>query len=455
MRSLWGKILAVAVVVATLLAGAGVAARPAVLGLALAPLLLAVLARWSVARLTWFILGGLAVFQGDGIGASKLGYLAGVVLVAIFSTVRVARSRAQWLEPFRPILTAAGITFAGLLCSLLIAHGQANTTDSIRDILPYLLLAVAPIIGLDAAHELGDYEVAKVIGVIGVFAAVGFTLDWLNRRGVSALPVGRVFLASQILAGFGFAYCIGMAAAGRHWARWSACCAFIPLVLLLAGTRTTLILAVAVLGVIGSRRKRRVGLVRVLILAVGGVGLLVFLVPRLITLVVSNPRFFESRIHATGSVLDGRAGTDGSYVLRQASYERALAVWQQHRWLGTGPGHLYDGGFTGDSPLFTLAKFGLVGTAILLCFLAVLVITSTRAGKRFGWSPAHTGMRAFVLVFLATLPFGSPLEDKGMSFVVALSMCAVAAAARERDRVQRSAELPMGTDSALPIQTAA
>ncbi len=55
----------------------------------------------------------------------------------------------------------------------------------------YLLIVLGPVIGLDSGRDLAPRAVYSVLGVIGVIAALGFAADWLNRRGVTALPFGR------------------------------------------------------------------------------------------------------------------------------------------------------------------------------------------------------------------------------------------------------------------------
>ncbi len=392
---------------------------------------IAFLFRNSMARLAWLVGGGLLVFGGESVGAPKLAYLASAGLVAIFSASRVYRSDATWLRPFRPILSATILLALMLTVSLFVAIDENGFMNWLRDAAPYLLLIVAPVVALDAAHEIRESTVMRMAVLFGSVAAVGFTTDWLNRRGISALPVGRFVAGSGVVANCGFAFALALVVSGpRRWF-WAAIATAIPATMLTTGSRSLIGMGVAFIGILGRRSRHRMGPVRIaaLVLCVGG--LLAYSVPRLMGVISTDPAFLDQRIAAAQSVLAGEGADDGSYAARAESYDWAMAAWQSHRWLGTGPGFLYPrGSFTLDTPLLIVAKFGIIGTAVLAIYMATLLLCTRSAARKFGWRPAHTGLRAFALIVLVLLPLAPAFDDKGFAFTIALVLAAAGAAAR-------------------------
>jgi hypothetical protein len=383
----------------------------------------------SGARLAWFVVGGMAVFGGPDVGSIKLAYLAGLMLVATISTARVGSSKEPWMTPFRVIIPATAGVLLALACGLAVAYGQNDPTAMIRDGLPYAMLACAPLIALDAAHDIPAALLQRLCVLIGVIAAVGFLTDWLQRRGVTALPFGRLLLATAIMAAFGFAFALASLAAGqRGW--YAAAAVLIPTLVLATGSRTQLVLAAAILGLLGRRKHNRWPPVRAAGAMLGLLASVWYLLPRLVSLVTTEPAFLDHRIQAALTVLRGGGAADGSYAVRSQSYHRAMEAWLAHPWFGTGPGHIYGQTFTLDTPVLVPAKFGVFGACMIGIFLVSILVAVSRSGRRWGVRPAHNGVRGFAVVVVAMTPFGAVIEDKGFAFAVCLGLCAVAAQAR-------------------------
>jgi hypothetical protein len=421
--------------VVALSAGVAVAWNPALLAVAGAPALLAGLIRSSRVRLLWFVGGGLVVFQqSDSVGAPKLAYLAGTIVVTAVSSYRLARSTAGWLSTFKPLMAIEGIYLLVMMMSYIQAHSNGTpATGWVRDAFPYILLGLAPVIALDVAHDLTQEAIARLSAIIGLLAAIGFAADWLDRRGVSSLPFGKFLLGSGCLAALGMSTALAFVASARHPARWGIIAASIPAIMLTTGTRSIVVFAAAILGIVGRPRDGRIGVGKTLALS-GAIGAFIyFLVPRLVGYVVKDPGWFDRRIQAATTVLTGGGAADASYAERGASYALAQDAWHAHPWLGTGPGYAYpDGAFTLDTPLITVAKLGVIGVLALLALLGSYVLCCRRSGCLYGVETAHTAGRAFLLVMVAFLPFGTPAEDKGFAFAVCLAVAGVAATARTR-----------------------
>jgi hypothetical protein len=424
-------VLGVAGLLSIVLAAASIE-NPLLVVVAFMPLALVCLVQSSWARLGWFVLGGILVFQvSDAVGGPKLAYLGGCALTAIISAARVVRSREPWIQAFDKVPFASGILIVALAVSFAVSSGINDPVDWIRDAFPYLLLVVAPLIALDAAHDVSLVQVERAIAVLGVLSAIGFTLDWLERRGISALPVGRILLGSGCVAALGFSVCLARVATRTSVWRWGIAAGGIPAIMLTTGTRTVAVFGMALGGIVGRRERFKLGISGV-VASIVLLGLtLTLLVPKLVSTIVQDPRFLDQRWSAAMQVLSGNGRKDASLVERSESYASAQATWGAHRWTGTGHGYLYpSGGFTLDTPLVTLAKFGVLGTGMLTIFFVILVAAVRGSSRRWGWQPIHNALLGFTMIMTAFLPFGTPLEDKGFAFAIALAICGCGAAAR-------------------------
>lgn len=388
------------------------------------------LVRWSQLRLAWFVLGALLVFQSsDAVTGQKLAYLAGAVLVAGLSLVRVLKSRDTWLAHYRPVLWCTCAYSLVLVISLAVGVDGNGLSGWLRDVSPYVLLALAPIVAFDAAHDMSTSSVEGLVLVAGVGGAVGFTSDWLDRRGVSALPFGRLLLASVMLAAAGFAFTLARAALGPHQTRWAAAAAGIPMMMLTTGTRTIVAFAIGLLGLIGRRSRQGLSAWKVTLLGGGLAGLLAIGVPVAASRVLSDPAFLDARIRAALSLAQNRGDGDASFQGRSSAYQTVLAGILEHPWFGAGPGNIRLQ-VALDTPLITVLKFGVVGSVVLVALLVSMVMCGRRSAQVHGYTTTHTAARVFTYLAVGLLPFGAPLEDKGFPAAVCLVLCAVAITTR-------------------------
>lgn len=424
--------------------------RPATLAVGLVLVLGVVALTRPTGRLIGFVGGGLLVFGGTSdVGAPKLAYLAFVAVATGIAAVRTTRLlRTPWGRPAAQLVgMSTGYVAVVLLSSVLaVAHGN-TTANWLRDASGYLLLGVVPALAVDAASVLSRRTASAALAALGVVAAVGFGLDWLTRRGVSALPVGRVVLASLPLCGICFVYAVVRAFTRSRRVGWALIAVAIPACLLATGTRTAAVLMVGLVGVVGSPRRGRVAVGRAVLGAVVLVAALVAVLPWLVGVVTNQPDFLSTRLGSAAAFLAG--GTDASAALRDRAYVTAEEAFASSPLLGVAPGHLFPSVHPGegavlnlDSPAMALAKFGLVGTAVLLAYAVAFVVAGHRTRVATGWSPEGTAARAAVILLVALLPFGAVYEDKGLAFGVVLMLVVVLAGARERISVQESVGAP-------------
>jgi hypothetical protein len=424
----------------TVAVGATAAIAPEV-ALGTAGLVVALLAlSHSTGRLLVITVGGLLVLQdSQGLNAAKVAYFFSILLSWMIAFAGLTRRDDAWAVPFRRLLLGSSAVLGIVLVSAPIALvNGAQFTDWARDATPYAMLAMLPIVGIDCACKVSSRVLVGLLGAVGVIAALGFAVDWIGRRGVSALAVEKFSLASFALIAAAFSFAIVRAARGPGRGRWFAVAGVAMVAALLSGGRTSLVLLAGFPGIAGNPKQWRVPIRAV----VGVFAALVFcaalLAPFVESQVSSDPAFLTQRVSLAVAFLQG-GPTDASYAARVSEYEEAWSQVIAHPISGTGPGFIYPPsyyyplpGFTLDSPLTTPAKFGLLGTGIILFFLSQLASTARATRRLIGATDVGTAIRAFGFMFVLDLPFGGFLEDKGFSIALMLFLGILAAVTRER-----------------------
>ena len=391
--------------------------------------------------------GGLLVFQSEGVGATKFAYLAAAILAVSLSLVRLGRSREPLVMAFRPLLPASVSLILVLGASAFVARGAgASMTNWFRDVLPYFLVALLPAVGLDAAQDLSRKHAERLLVVAGSVASVGFAIDWLNRRGVSALGLGRIVLATTTLAALGFAYTITKAGLGPHRLRWLMAASAIMTVMLVNGSRTNVVLLAATLGVVGSRAKVRVPFRRIVVLILQLGAAVTITLPFLAAALIREPDFIGQRISGVVNVITGQATADQSYMARQQSYALARQTFLHFPLFGIGPGHLYaTEGFYSmslDTPWLMPAKLGLIGVTAIVIYLLATAACVRRVRKLAGWSTLVTVGRGWAAFLVALIPFGPWIEDKGFALALTLYVAVLVATSREALAAQKAQNAP-------------
>jgi hypothetical protein len=392
----------------------------------------------SEVRLIAVIVGALLVFQSTS-DQLKFAYLGLAVLCVAVSFIALMAHPDPETAVFRPLLIASLVVsvYIGFSAFVAVSNG-ATLTNWFRDVLPYLLMALLPVVGLDASRSVRPSWMEALIGVLGVVAAIGVALDWLNRRGVSSLDIGRILLSTFSLVALSFALGITRAGLGPKRLLWMIAVTVMAVAMLLSGSRTNLLLFVAIVAVAGSAKYARVPIRRMVFTGVWAIATTAVAVVVIGGVVIHDPAFLQGRVRSTLLVLSGNAGADMSYVEREAAYSQAWSAFQLHPVLGTGPGHLYPSGFFGmDASNLILAKWGVAGTVVLLAFLITVVVCIRRSRTLVGPLPIHTAAFGWGVVLVALLPFGPWIEDKGFSLAVTVLITAVAASARPRPETAR------------------
>lgn len=383
-----------------------------------------------LARLGSFVLGGLVVLgSSSDLSISKIAYAGLLVLVCTVSFANLLRDPPEWFPRVRGWLTL-GVAVVGSMVVSTIAAPGSDLGSVLRQGLFYLLIPIAPMVGIETGRHLTTLTTAKFAGFCGALSAVGFGVDWLTRRGVASFNLSYLVLGSTVLAGLGFALAVIMATSVKGARRfgWVLIAFIIPTAMLVTGTRSNLVLFVVILGMLGPAAKFRLPPVRAVGITVAVVAALGVLLPFVARYVLSDPTFLDRRVFAALQVLSGDAAGDQSYMYRSMQYAYALQQIDARPWLGFGLG--WNPPIVMDTPLLTVVRIGVVGTVLLVAYLVASMVVVSRLGKIYGYSPMHTAASGLALMVLALIPFGSPLEDRGFCFALALIFAGVAAAAR-------------------------
>lgn len=399
------------------------------------------------ARFMAFVIGGLAVFGVvGGINTPKLGYLAamavaaGVSLLAppvlsVLANGGSTRSQLKLLpyDPLEKSLRAGAGFFLGaaLFAALVGLANGASPVDVSRDGVTYVMLGLAVPVGMNAARGFSPRAIRRIIFVATAISSVSFMVKTSSLRGVSHIPAAHLLLGSIALVSIGVAVALSRAISNRHEAfAWLQPAALIGPILL-SGTRTGLALFAAIFSGFANGGYR-IG--RVMRLAV----ILAFLAVILVYALSSfgsrfvDSSFLSSRVSSISTILSSGISSDKSGVSRQGQYDFASAYFHQSPILGQGFGMISEKGGVRDStsvsyyldtPLLYLAKFGLVGTGMLLAGIVSIL--------RAPWRTALVGdggreSRAVCVglgaILIASLPLSAVTEDKG--FMMALGMLA-------------------------------
>lgn len=423
----------------------------------LAPVALAMLVKSSSVRVIAVALGGMAVLgSSSDLGPNKIIYAGVIAVCALISIHRLYVHPPTYAWAFRPILWWGLAVVAVIFVSFVASPAGSNPATFGRQSIFYLLVLAGPVIGLDAGRDAKPTVVFGLVGLVGTVASVGFAADWLDRRGVTALPFGRFILSSLVLPAFAFALAIVLVFHSKSFfvrILWSVPAIVIPIAMLVTGTRTNLIIFVAIVATIGAYKHSRVPPIRLLAFAAGAGAVAAVLFPLVVAFAVSDPTFITQRIQAAVSAISG-AG-DQSLSFRQEQAVVASMMISESPFLGYGLGYAVP--FTVDSPLLTVLRLGWVGTALMAAFLVALTRSFHIGAKTYGANPALTAWWGFLLVCAANLLFGTPLEDRGFGYAVMLVSMAVASAfsAEKREGVgQERLENMIGSRPSLTSRRA-
>lgn len=385
----------------------------------------------SLGRMLMLCFGILVMF-GSSVFSAPVRSLFTIMLfvglpLAGLSILQRARSTAINLRGYWiPIFFLFGVPFLYLFVA---AFYATDLVMWIRDATTFVLIPVSVIYGLDAGLSVRSITLQRIFTMVGLVGGLGYLLTWLAFRGQVQIPGGVPLLSSSMLVVPVISMCLALyfTSSSRRRYVWAAIAAILVLLLAGAGGRSALLYlgATLLVGVAVATRARG-GLPR----------LAIFLV--VAAIVVSGfykiyasfvgPQFLSGRFDWFAEASWEAITEDASGQDRVRAYSIMWNSFLEKPLLGNGFGYSYPSVsatgielFTLDSPLVYLAKFGLMGAAVVFLSLAGVVAATVKQSKH---SPHRLRVVLMnvsaVAAWVAILPSGAPTEQKGFGVGLAI-----------------------------------
>ena len=371
----------------------------------------------------------------------------------------------------RPWLIASGVLVVLIVVSLPVALFRGTPPSQwFRDAATYGLLAVAPIVALDAAASLRAGLLLGITTVAAALGALSYALYWVTARNLAIVSVEHIVLPTSSLPMALFVVALaGATLDPRRRVPWILVGGLAFGAFLVTGTRSALFFLVAVPIVAAFAGGRFARASAVVSSAIPGLAFAVVLLvqgafsaagrdfaPPIDAAtpppVTASPRPNETGTPATGlpatpqpsvrpppnpdANLFERLGEfltspqrDGSIRERVTQYDVAWRLFTSSPLLGVGLGHPFewtriDGtvrrDFTADTPLVVPAKLGIGGVVWLVILARAWWIFVRQQRRARGPTLAGLALAGWGAILIALLWSGAAVEDKGFSFALML-----------------------------------
>jgi hypothetical protein len=377
------------------------------------------------------IFGGLVILQSSQqFNILKVIYLLGFALATITAVLRIRElASTDAFSLAKPLLIASAVFTGYLLASLAVAlaHGTPFTSW-LRDVAPYLLFAATPLFAVHANSCFTKRQLLTLLILLGLLGTIAYIIEWLGpiRRNYASLPVARLGLSSLYLPAALFSYGITSAVL---WSRrrliWIGLVGLVGGSIVVTGTRRGTVMLIAGLPalVVAARLGMRKLLQAVAVVVACAVVLAVVGLVMIRTLHLNYTSYLMNRFENLPAVVINPS-KDLSIRDHAALNEAAWNVFTASPVTGAGPGKVlnwtgysaHSGFSTIDTALGFPAKFGILGTLVLLLLLGCLLMLLRNLLRIHGPTPAVLALLGFLLVAGAVLVLELPLEDKGFSF---------------------------------------
>ncbi len=422
-------------------------------GLPLAVTCGALLWKRTALRLPFVVFGGVAILSSShDLSLLKLAYLAGVIVAFVAGLRHSFNLRATiTYKLVRPMFLGSVLLALVVGASFIVALTYGTRPiDWLRDATPYLLLCTIPVFLVDAQPLPSKRVLIGMLLIAGLASGISFSVLILARRYPGLFPVDHFVLSSPQLAVAVLCYSISSAllSSGRRlW--WAVLAALVFSILFVTGTRSFLLLGIAVPAtIVAARSKDYRAWLRPILISVLVATVLVMLGEGVTSIRGGDPAELFRRLATIPQTLL-HPNSDPSYQERVLQTSSAWNAFVSHPLMGVGPGHIFvwrtwngtsAASFNIDTTLSFPAKFGLAGIVALLS-LAVGVIRLVRSASVLGSSRVEpAALFAYGVVVVCLMPFGAVLEDKALTFGLMLLLAiglATAAKSQAGGKVDR------------------
>jgi O-antigen ligase len=420
----------------------------------------------GIARLLIVVVGGIVVLQSSpNLDPWKLAYLALAGTATLFSCRSVwVRRDSTLVVAGRPWIVTSVLLLTLVALSLPVALANGTPLSQwFRDAAAYGLLAVAPIVALDASDSGRSDLLLAITVVTGALAAGSLALFWIDVRNPAELAIQRLVLPTAGLSITLFLVTVAAAITGRpNRAAWILAGGLTLGSFLVTGTRSSLFLLISlpIMVIVAGRDvlvRSAVSIAGVSVVAVafvvifqgafvgdesGSVPPPIDLVPRESAGGAPLPTQLQTQLPTPLPPLDPDATLvrrlerflnaplqDPSLRERISQYRVAWDLFLSSPIMGQGLGRTIewtrvDGtvlrAFTADTPVVLLAKLGLLGMLWLVSYGVVWFRFVRRLRREAGLTIPGLALTGWAAVLVALAWTGFFVEDKGFSFAMML-----------------------------------
>lgn len=380
------------------------------------------------ARLVVAVFGALFVFRSsDAVTVPKLAYFSTLLVLTFLAAVGLYRERVSLTQAQKWVLTAVGVWLAIVLASSVnaLANGATPTTW-LRTALPYLLMGLLVLLGLDAGRHVPPSFVALLAVTAGFASAVGEMAFWASRRQLWSVDIEYLGLSSPSLValGVGVAFSLAVKRPDRRVPMLVVGAAMVGMSIS-PGTRTSMFLLVGLVGLMGPAGRGLLPPQRGIPVAMVALGLTLAGAFTLSSRTVDNEAYsLSERLRSFTSIAEQGVEGDASASARALAVDVTWSEFVDAPVFGRGPGApiygwINDVSYRLDTPLTLLAHLGIVG----LGGIAFLAWSVGRVMRVRVYGPNDIfALAARIAIFALAVPFliGGVYHEKGLSIALAL-----------------------------------
>lgn len=396
----------------------------------------------SLGRLLMLCFGTMVMFGASPFGGTVRALFPVLLVVGIpfawMSIRRRMRKDLGVMKNFRFPLVL--LVLVPVVFLYVMAFYSTDVSSWIRDATTFVLIPIGVLYGIDAGLSIRPVVLQIAFTGLGILGAVAYFTTWLiNRQQLppsAALPLLSSSMIVIPIISMSLALYFMSASRARFF--WAASAVFQMFLLVGAGGRSALIYCASMtLFFLIVSLKSRKGFWRTLVFCAAGAILAVSLF-RVYTQLVGSTFlanrfdwFFDASLEAVENDASGQA--------RIRSYRIMWESFLEKPFLGNGFGYSYPPAaptdmdvYTLDTPLVYLAKFGMLGAAVIILAITGVVVGCVRASRgRLCRMQVVAMCGAVVIAWLATLPSGAPTEQKGFGIGLAVLVAMSLAWSRE------------------------
>lgn len=404
----------------------------------------------SHVRLMVVVFGALFTFQtSDELTGPKLAYLFALMVAVGAAVLRLPQLiGSSAYRDLKPLLRASVVTLLVIGVSYPVAHLNGILfTAWVRDVAPYVMVAFAPPLALDAQASMSARALRRTLVIAGTLGALGFTARWLTNRQIADLSFVPIGLPTLLLGATVFAVGMSVLVCGtQRRIAWGVLTGLVFAMLLATGTRTTLVLVAAPVAIVlASTERLRTSLRLAAVLPLIAV-FVVLATQGILHGTSANREALAARIEVLFSTAEGEQ--DRSYLDRLSQNAASWELFRSSPVFGVGPGtsiQWFDSfnrlkeSTVVDSPLSLIAKFGVFGLVAAIV-LAIGYMSSLRRlrARTHGVTVTQLALVGYGAIVLAWSLLQNPYEDKGLAIGLLLLL---AVAVREAtDSVSQGAQ---------------